>query len=367
MNPTQTKPPTPPRRIAWFVWLGVVLLGVTALGASKSLESNSESTPTPAKSTDLLAGGFGHVDVEGGVVNIYYPGEVVEVIAKDGDDVEKGDPLFRLDKTVAQNDLDRARKAVLEAELQLEAAHNKDKLHHAGVDIQHDVVKAKQSKARIAEAQAAKSQQLFDRKLLGKEELQQATEAVAAFTSEAKAEERKELAMQTEGVDELKIAVRRAQNDLEEKKLLVNKAQFGLDKCTVKAPAKGKVLRMFVAAGDTLGPTPQKPAVQFAAADPKASGFQYSLIIRAEIDQEFAGRVRADKYHPQPAQIQDDARGGATWTGKVDRVSDWYTHRRSILMEPLQFNDVRTLEVIIKLDNAPSDLKIGQRVRVTLK
>ena len=55
-----------------------------------------------------------------------------------------------------------------------------------------------------------------------------------------------------------------------------------------------------------------------------------------------------------------------TWRGKVVRLSDWYTHRRSMLQEPLQFNDVRTLECIVQLDPGQSALRIGQRVRVTL-
>ena len=55
-----------------------------------------------------------------------------------------------------------------------------------------------------------------------------------------------------------------------------------------------------------------------------------------------------------------------SWDGTVRRVSDWYTHRRSMLQEPLQYNDVRTLEVIIDLDKPqPGGMKIGQRVRVT--
>jgi hypothetical protein len=47
-------------------------------------------------------------------------------------------------------------------------------------------------------------------------------------------------------------------------------------------------------------------------------------------------------------------------------ISDWYTHRRSIVQEPLQFNDVRTLECIIQIDPHAQMPKIGQRVRVML-
>jgi HlyD family secretion protein len=85
-------------------------------------------------------------------------------------------------------------------------------------------------------------------------------------------------------------------------------------------------------------------------------------IIRAEVEQEFAGGLRVG----QTATITDDATGGGDWTGTVKRIGDWYTHRRSILLEPMQFNDVRTLEVIITVTPGGKPLRIGQRVRVAL-
>jgi hypothetical protein len=87
------------------------------------------------------------------------------------------------------------------------------------------------------------------------------------------------------------------------------------------------------------------------------------FIVRAEVEQEFAGRVAVG----QKALIQDDATGGGSWTGQVKSISGWYSHRRSMLLEPLQFNDVRTLECIITLDAGQAPLRIGQRVRVTLE
>ena len=72
----------------------------------------------------------------------------------------------------------------------------------------------------------------------------------------------------------------------------------------------------------------------------------------------------------QEAIIQDSATGAGDWRGKVTRVSDWYSQRRSILLEPMQFNDVRTLECVIgglvSKDPGQPPLRIGQRVRATL-
>jgi hypothetical protein len=52
----------------------------------------------------------------------------------------------------------------------------------------------------------------------------------------------------------------------------------------------------------------------------------------------------------------------------VLRVSHWHTNRRSIQLEPLKFNDVRTLEVIIRpKPDKKNPLRIGQRLRVMLE
>ena len=70
----------------------------------------------------------------------------------------------------------------------------------------------------------------------------------------------------------------------------------------------------------------------------------------------------------QAARIEDDSTGGGEWRGKVVRVSDWFAQRRSKLLDPLQYNDVRTLEAIIEFDPQPNPpLRIGQKVRVLLE
>src|SRR5262249_16255631 len=122
----------------------------------------------------------------------------------------------------------------------------------------------------------------------------------------------------------------------------------------IKAPTAGTVLRVLVNPGEMLGTARREPAVQFC---PKGQ-----RLVRAEVEQEFAGSVSLG----QAAAVQDDSKAGTTWAGKVSRISDWYTQRRSIIQEPLQINDVRTLECLIALDPGQPQLRIGQRVRVSI-
>ncbi len=152
-------------------------------------------------------------------------------------------------------------------------------------------------------------------------------------------------------------AVRLAELDVNAKEKQLEEAKLGVKECIVRAPCKGKVLRTLARVGEVLGANPRQPALEFCPAGDR--------IVRAEVEQEFAYQVSIN----QKARITDDARnnGSAEWSGTVTRVSDWYTQRRSPVQEPMQFNDVRTMEVIIRLDNdAKGALRIGQRVRVEL-
>ena len=99
---------------------------------------------------------------------------------------------------------------------------------------------------------------------------------------------------------------------------------------------------------------PRQPPIEFCPGGPR--------IIRAEVEQEFVGRVAAG----QPALIKDDVQPGSTWQGKVTRVADWYAQRRPILHDPSLFTDVRTVEILIAVDPGQPPLRIGQRVRVTI-
>ena len=131
-------------------------------------------------------------------------------------------------------------------------------------------------------------------------------------------------------------------------------AHLAVVQCDLYAPADGVVLRLFATRGDLLSGQGRHYAVHFCP--------NTRRVIRAEILQEWAGKVKKG----QVAFIEDDTRHGPQWKGKVVRVSDQFTQRRSTLQEPFQYNDVRTLECIVSLDDRNTPLVYGQRVRVII-
>ncbi len=356
MTSSSTQPPASRFRPSWFVWLGVVLLAVSLIGA-KSLPSTDTPTPSLAKSStsEVRAGGFGHVDAEHGVTNVHakQPGEIVELLVNDGDEVEKDAPLFRMDDKYAQARLLQAKAAVSDAEQQLRAAHDKIDQHAEMLNAQKSSIAAKEKEIAASKLMVPRVKELLKAGFAKDADVEAAETKISGLEKALEAEKHRELALKAENP---LIGVNRVLADLQAKEQAMKLARFALDECTVRAPYKGRVLRVLVNVGTLLGPpNPQMPAIQFAPLPP--------YIVRAEIEQEFAARVAVG----QTAQIQDDTRSSPTWTGRVKRVGPWYTHRRSMLMEPGQFNDVRTLEVIIEMDNPPEDLKMWQKVRVTLQ
>jgi multidrug resistance efflux pump len=149
--------------------------------------------------------------------------------------------------------------------------------------------------------------------------------------------------------------VRLAQADVDAKEAQLDEARTALEEYALKAPADGTALRVLVNPGDVVGAQAKQPAVIFCPSGRR--------IVRAEVEQEFARSVAIG----QPASIRDDSTGEGSWSGRVVRIADWYTQRRSVMPEPLQYNDARTLECIIELDAGQPALRIGQRVRVTLR
>jgi multidrug resistance efflux pump len=150
------------------------------------------------------------------------------------------------------------------------------------------------------------------------------------------------------------LVVRKAQAEVKLARTRRDRAQHQLEECTLKAPSAGTVHRITVGAGDIVIGNPSQPVVRFCPDE--------TPLVRAEVNQEFAGRVKVG----QTAQIRDDARAGANWRGKVRRVADWYERRRPDTEDPSSFTDVRTVECLISLDSGQPPLRIGQRMRVMI-
>jgi multidrug resistance efflux pump len=350
-----------PRR-AWWLLLLVMLVAATP-AAGLLFSYSSRGTPpnadgaNPKKTAGSSTGEgivcFGQVDLIHGVTALYplQPGRVVEVLAEEGQTVGEGTVLVRLEDGSARSRVVEAQAAVDEAELRLKKARKLPEQQHSRIAQQQDAVEAMRERLAAARHQRDRQRKLVKDQLADANDLAISEDHVGEMEAMLRGEEKR--------LDDLKREdsnddIRRAEKEVEVMKARQDQARFALEECVLKAPRRGSVLRLLVGPGDVLSSQPKQPAVQFAIEGP--------LIVRADVEQEFVGRIAVG----QRALVEDETRSGQVWKGKVERIANWITQRRSVLHEPFEFNDVRTVETLITLDSGQRPLRIGQRVRVRI-
>lgn len=347
------------RRKHTYWLLGSLVLFLGWIGAGRwhlPLPAGTAQAGNPGPDLAALADGvicFGYVDLEQGVTSLspLAPGQVTKIGIREGDSVHAGQTLVQLDDRTARAHLREAEINVQAAEEQLAEAHKLPQQQQRKVAQQRAVLEALRHRLEAAAATLENKRALAQKNLVNTTEIRLAQAQVDELEAMQRGENEKarELALEDPGE-----ATRRAQLQLDVRRLHLDSARRELEECTLKAPVDGTVLRVLVNVGDVLGVAAKQPAVLFCPRGPR--------IIRAEVEQEFAGRVHVG----QEALIHDDTTSGPLWHGRVVRRADWYTQRRSVSPDPVQFTDVRTLEFIVALDEGQAPLAIGQRVRVTI-
>ncbi|VTS08910.1 HlyD family secretion protein [Tuwongella immobilis] len=345
-------------RLMW--WLGVALFVAAGMGTRwlPHLSSTNAAVdpipPTAALALPLDVVSIGYVDLENGVISLLptQSGRVVRADVKAGQQVTAGQELLRVDDRLAQSRLQ-------EAELALQGAVQTQTQAKLGPEL-HRLKQEQQTAARdaiLGRLQAARETLKLKQELRSMNQIPAAELAV----SEATVRELEQLLqVESSRSQELKLIdpllkLRQANLEVELAEVRVKLAKQAVEECIVRAPKAGKILRKMVNVGDLTGPSSPQPAIIFSPND--------QLIVRAEIEQEFIGRVQVG----MPVSIQDDAGPNPhVWKGRVESLADWIARRRSLIFEPGMMNDVRTLECIVTIEPDSEPLRLGQRVRVKI-
>jgi HlyD family secretion protein len=132
---------------------------------------------------------------------------------------------------------------------------------------------------------------------------------------------------------------------------LVAKAKETLEKCKIKAPLSGTILRCDMKAGETVSTVFPKPIITMADTS--------RLRVRAEVDERDIGRISVG----QKVRVLVDALPDKSWTGTVLREEGLMGRKKVRTGDPAEKSDRDILEVLIDLDDqAKSPLVIGLRV-----
>ena len=275
-------------------------------------------------------------------------GRVAEVLVDEGDRVEAGQLLARLDDRLA-----RARVAAAEASL-ASARARRDMTAAGSRDAE---IRAAEAETEAARAQARDREVARDRALklleggaLSKADADSARDAADAARATASAvQARLDLVRQGERSEVKRSAhagVAAAEAELEQARALLAHTEL-------RAPAEGVVLRRMVEMGEQVSTMP--PKVVFTVADLDR------LQLRAEIDEADVGRVGVG----QPGFVTAEAYPGRTFPGHVVRLQRELGRKSVRLDDPHARADTRVLEVVFELD-AQTELPLGLRMDVHL-
>jgi multidrug resistance efflux pump len=295
---------------------------------------------------------LGRVDVEGGVLELapVRAGRVVAVSVREGEAVSAGAMLLQLDEQPAQLLVQQAQAAQQVAKTHVVLAEEAVRVYTFRVASQEALAEAARSRVLAAREQIERKERLFEKNLIDKEEKAAARQEVKALESLAEAEEKRVEGLRAE---DPRLRVQQARSELARAEALLAEAQYALEQCVMKAPAGGQVLRLQCSAGEMV--SPQGAVIVFASARPR--------IVRAEVEQELIHRVEVG----QPAVVRDEMNPEQSWTGRVVRVSDWYSDRPTIPRRMARFTDIPTVECVITLDPEQRAVRIGQRMTVLLE
>lgn len=364
-------PPSPARptrtwfRLSWLAGIGILILSVA--GASRILNTNASSSKNDSKvpaergfsgSPGVVC--LGTIDSEhapGGYVALAptQPGEIVEMLVYEGQQVKKGDVLLRVDDEAPMQLVVLAEVAMKVAEAQAQQAQQLTEVYRGSVEAQQGAVEAARHKIGAAEFRLKRARHLKDS--VGQsndDEINSAVEEVSALKGALAGEEAKLRSIQANRPES---KIREADENLALARQRVQQARTAWKKCTLEAPSDGTILRINAAKGAILGPQTRHAPILFAPSGPR--------IVRAEVEQEFAHRMQVG----MPASIQDESNAQVIWAGKVKRLGAAFLPKRSangVESFSLSGETNRVLECIIELDPGQTPPMLGQKVRVSI-
>jgi HlyD family secretion protein len=335
---------------AWVV-LGVVVVSggiIAAIPRAQSVQSGSADVPVAKAPLSVAApgrveGAFDTVEVGTAITAV-----VSDVFGSEGQIVQRGDILARLECRDLEAELliRSAETASFEAQLALAIAGPRvQEIGAARADVQlaaarRSAAEASLERNAILVKQAVASREHFDQV--------QRDQRVA----EAQLESTKQHLQQLEsGSRPEEIAIFSAR--LNSANASVAQTTARLDRCNVRSPVSGTILRKQVSVGELISVTAPHPL--FSITDLS------HVRVRVEVDERDIGRLRVG----QAAEVRLPANSSeAVSNGIVVSVSPRMGRRQVLTGDPAEKSDHDIQEVIVALNSRAEDLPVGLRVSV---
>jgi HlyD family secretion protein len=271
-------------------------------------------------------------------------GVVKEVLVRDGQQVSKGALLAVIDCDDLRAGIGLAREqaeSARQARIRLLRGHREEERRAAAQDTE------------AAKSILSQAQQHYERvKTLTQREISQ--DAIEQAKSEFEvAQANYEKAVQTEKLidaDPLPEEVARADADVAAAEHNVEVTADKLEKCNVRAPISGVILKVKTRIGEPYSTLLPRPL--FTLSDDSVRR------VRAEVDERDIGKVKLG----QASVVTADGFPGRKFDGQIVQISRAMERKSVLSDDPAQKEDRDILDVVIELKKTTESLPIGLRV-----
>ena len=341
---------------------GVAFAVKTVLSENKPVVPAAPVAVPATSSFEQSVAGAGIVEASSQNIAIgaHLPGVVMKVLARVGDEVKAGDPLFQIDDRAARAEV-RVREAALQAARQ---ALGKLESQPRPEEVPPVEARVREMTAMVAEmtSQLKRVEALSDPRAVSPEEISR--RKYALDNSQAKLDQMTaDLRLLKAGAWKPDIEIARA--NVAASEALVESARTELERLTVKAPIDAQVLQVNIRPGEFA------PAVGGGgggASNGAASsstplmllGATKVLHVRVDIDENDAWRIRPDAKAHASLRGNKDLKTNLTFV----RIEPYVVPKKSLTGDSAERVDTRVLQVLYAFDRSTLPVYVGQQMDV---
>jgi multidrug efflux pump subunit AcrA (membrane-fusion protein) len=387
------------------MWKWIVIL-VSLAGAAFAIRqtvlgSRPQPVPPPLKEpvrnpfpAGISGAGIVEPASENIVIGVSDPGLVMQVFVHEGQQVEKGAPLFRIDSRTLESELVTAEAAVRSAEAELQrvtAFRRKEDEPGLRARLAQSVANAQEAKSAIAQAEALVGErewavkdaedraqrlvQTVKEKATPENDLVRAQfqieierarlrTAIVAVAA-AQAREKSALAASDAAKAELDTFlagawppdVKKAAAVVEEASARVTRIKRDIERRTVQTPLSATVVRLSLKEGEYAAAGAVRPEDA-----PLVLGLLHPLHVRVDIDEFDAQRFKPGV----KALAMFKSENGARIPLEFSHVEPFILPKRALTNSQRELVDTRVLQVIYKVGDEKAGLYVGQQLDVFL-
>ena len=332
---------------------GLLVFALAPNGFRKQTLAPEESQSQDQKGTnaddEIALACPGRVEGHSDVINVGAgaDGVLTAVLVQEGQQVRAAQVIALIDCREIESQIDEARALAERARqnrLRLMRGSRPEERRKAA-----DETAVAEAHFKQAQLQHQRVAQLFKTGDVSKEELDKAGRDLEVAEATLRATKNQQALVNAPPLPE-ELARADSEVGLAEEQARTAKAR--LDKCTVKAPLSGTVLRTFLKTGESVSTVFPQPIVSLADTS--------RIRVRAEVDERDVGRVHLG----QSVIVVADAYPEKKFAGRVSRVGTVMGRKKVRTGDPAEKSDRDVLEVLVDLDETEGYLIVGLRTSV---